>query len=76
MFFSPLTNILGYVPLVGGLLKNVVGLAILIAALLICIPLWLLTFSIAWMVFHPKTGILFLGISLVVTAVVIYLVTR
>lgn len=72
-FFSPIVEILGYIPLVGGFLKGVAGTLIFLGALIICIPLFLLTFSLAWLVYHPKTGILFLILAILVTVVVIVL---
>ncbi len=71
-FFSPLVEILGYIPLVGGLLKGVAGTLIFLAALIICIPLFLITLSLAWLVYHPKTGILIaiLG-AVIITAIVV-----
>lgn len=71
IFFSPITAILGYIPLVGGLLKSAVGIAIFLAALIICIPLYLLTFSIAWLFYHPKIGIPLLILSLAIAGLII-----
>ena len=60
MFFSPITTILGYIPLVGGFISGVVGFAIFLAAVIVCIPLFLMTMSVAWLVYHPKYGIMIL----------------
>jgi hypothetical protein len=57
LFFSPITTILGYIPLVGGIISGIVGFAIFLAALLVCIPLFFLATSIAWLRYHPKIGI-------------------
>lgn len=56
LFFSPITEILGYIPLVGGFVKGVAGFAIFVGAVLACIPLYLIMFSVAWLRFHPKIG--------------------
>lgn len=73
LFFSPIVNILNYIPLVGGLISGIVGFAILLAALLICIPLWLITVAIAWLFYHPKVGLILIGIALVILGLIIFL---
>ena len=71
LFFSPITIILGYIPLVGGFISGIVFFAILLAALLLCIPLFFFALSVAWLRFHPKVGFILLGIGLVVLAVIL-----
>ena len=66
MFFSPITTILGYIPLVGGFISGIAGFAILIGAVLVCIPLFLIALSLAWLRFHPKIGLLILSVGVVV----------
>ena len=73
LFFSPIVNLLNYIPLVGGLLSGIVGFVIFLAAVLISIPLWILTVSIAWLVYHPKVGLILLGIGLVVAGLILFL---
>ena len=73
-FFSPITTLLGYVPLLGGILSNVVGLAIFLAAIIVCIPLFLLAVSICWLIFHPKVGLILLGVALLVTGAVLAII--
>ena len=73
IFFSPLTNILGYVPLIGGFLKGTVTFIVFIGAILICIPLYIITFSLAWIFYHPKVGLVILGIGMAAAGVLIYL---
>lgn len=68
LFFSPITNILGYFPLIGGILKGTVGFLIFVGAIIICIPLYIITFSLAWLFYHPKVGIVILGIGFAITA--------
>lgn len=76
MFFSPITTILGFIPLVGGLLKGTVGFVIFLAALIVCIPLWIIAFSLAWLWYHPKVGAIFLGIGLAILGVIIFINMR
>lgn len=66
MFFSPITTILGYIPLVGGLISGIVGFAIFLAAVLVAIPIYLLVTSVAWLRFHPKVGatLLIIGVGI------------
>lgn len=71
MFFSPITTILGFIPLVGGILKGTVGFIIFLAAVIVCIPLWLIAFSLAWLWYHPKVGVLFLLAGLAVLGTII-----
>lgn len=73
-FFSPITTILGYVPLLGGLLSNIVGLAIFLAALIVCIPLFLLAVGICWLIVHPKVGAAILGVALLATGIVLAII--
>ena len=76
IFFSPLTNILGYVPLIGGFLKGTVTFIVFIGfigAILVCIPFYIITFSLAWIFYHPKVGLVILGIGMAAAGVLIYL---
>lgn len=66
LFFSPITTILGYIPLVGGFVKGVAAFAIFIGAVLFCIPLFIVALSAAWLRFHPKIGVIILSIGVVV----------
>lgn len=70
-FFSPIVNILGYFPLIGGLLKGAVGLIIFLGVIIICIPLYIITFSLAWLFYHPKVGIFILGVGITIMVVLI-----
>lgn len=72
-FFSPIVDMLGYIPLVGGFIKGTLSGLVFLAALIVCIPLFLLTFSLAWLVYHPKTGILFVVLALIIIGVIIIL---
>ena len=73
-FFTPITSIIGYVPLVGGFLSGALGLAIFIAALIVCIPLFLLAVGVSWLVFHPKVGLAILAVALIATGIVLAII--
>jgi hypothetical protein len=73
LFFSPITNILGYIPLVGGLISGIVGFAIFLAALIVAIPIFFLMTSIAWLRFHPKVGAALVLIGVGVLTLIIVL---
>ncbi len=70
-FFLPITSLIGHVPLIGSFLSGALGLAIFIAASLISIPLFLLAVAIAWLVFHPKTGLIILGVGLIIGGILL-----
>lgn len=73
LLFTPLIDILGFVPLVGGFLKGSLALIITVGGFIICIPVWIITFSVAWTWYHPKIGLIFLGTGLtVLSAIFIY----
>lgn len=73
LLFSPLIDILGFVPFVGGFIKGSLILVVTVGGFIICIPLWIITFSIAWTWYHPKVGLIFLGIGLsILGAIIIY----
>lgn len=71
LLFAPLIDILGFVPLVGGFLKGSLSLVFVVGGVIICVPLWIIIFSIAWNWYHPKIGVIFLGLGLVVLIAVI-----
>lgn len=71
VFFSPIINLFGYLPLVGGMLKGAVGFTIFLVVLLVCIPLWIITFSLAWIRYNPKMGLIFISIGVVVLGVIL-----
>ena len=71
LFFSPISTILGFIPFVGGFIQGIVFFAIFLASLLICIPLYLLATSIAWLRFRPKVGLILVGIGLLIATVII-----
>lgn len=72
MFFSPITTILGFIPLVGGILKGTVGFVIFLAAVLVCIPLFIIAFSLAWLRYHPKVGIVIFGIGILILGIILF----
>jgi|688.fasta_scaffold1005309_1 hypothetical protein len=73
LFFSPIVELIGYIPLVGGIISGILGFAILLAAFLIAIPLYLIFTAISWLRFHLKVGLILLAIAAVITIVIIVL---
>lgn len=72
LFFSPIVEILGYIPIVGGFLKGTVGAVIFLGALIVSIPLYLLTFTLAWLRYHPKIGLMLLAVTgIIIIAIVV-----
>lgn len=43
----------------------------LLGAFIVCIPLFLVTFSLAWLVYHPKTGILILLAAAIIIGIIV-----
>lgn len=70
-FFSPVTAMLGYIPLVGGILRAVSTVAVMLACLLVALPVWLLFVAAAWLYYHPKVGLIVLAIGIVLLMVLI-----
>ena len=75
LLFSPITTLLGYIPLRGGILKSTVGFLIFVAACLICLPIFLLALSVSWLCFHPKVGIILLVAGILIAVLIIVLST-
>ena len=73
LLFSPITTLLGYIPLIGGILKSTVGFLIFVAACIICLPIFLLALSVSWLCFHPKVGIILLLIGIAIAVLIIVL---
>lgn len=55
-FFSPIVDLLGYIPIVGGFLKGTASLLVFLGAFLVSIPLFSITFGLAWLRYHPLIG--------------------
>lgn len=72
-FFTPIVDMLGYIPLVGGFIKGTASGYVFLGALVVCFPLFLLTFSLAWLVYHPKTGILIIVLALIIIGIIVIL---
>lgn len=67
MFFSPVYTLLGWFPLIGGLLGTLGHWIISLVAALIAVPVSLLIIGISWLRFRPKVAIgLILGGGLVI----------
>ena len=73
LFFSPIIDLLGYIPLVGGFLKGTVGVVVFLGALIVSIPLYILTFSLAWLRYHPIIGLALLLVVAIIVAVIVTL---
>ena len=73
LLFYPIVHLIGYIPLIGGFLKSVVGFIIFLACLLICIPLFILTLAAAWVFYRPLVTIILAGIALIILGTIIYL---
>ena len=71
LFFSPIVNLIGFIPLVGGIISGILGFAIFLAAFLISIPLYILATAIAWLFFHPKVGLILLGIGAIIFTIIV-----
>lgn len=76
LFFTPITAILGYIPLLGGLVQSILNLAILLVSFLVCIPIYLIVFSIAWLFYHPKIGIPVVIVGVIIAVVLIVLAVK
>lgn len=74
LFFSPITSLIGYIPLIGKFIAGALGLVIFLAAIIICIPLFIIAIAISWICWHPKVGYIILGIGLAIgVGVIIFL---
>ena len=71
MLFDPIVQIIGYIPFVGGIFANVIGFAVFLAAMLVCIPVYLAVISIAWLVYRPIIGLVLILISCAIAGLVI-----
>ena len=76
LFFNPITTLLGHIPLIGGLLKGTAEFVIFLGALIVCVPLYIITISLAWLFYHPKVGIVILGIGIALITALIIISTR
>jgi hypothetical protein len=71
LIFDPIIQIIGYIPLVGGIVGGVVGFAVFLAAMLLCLPLFLATVSIAWLFYRPLIGLILVVISGALAGIII-----
>lgn len=62
IFFGPIVEAIGYFPIFGSFMKGFAGILVFFAALMICIPLFLVVFG-AWIRYHPKIGGIVLGLA-------------
>jgi hypothetical protein len=71
LLFSPVTIILGFIPFVGGFISSIAFFAILLGAIIICLPITLVVASVAWLVYRPKVGIVLILIGLAALATIL-----
>lgn len=71
LFFLPIVELIGYIPLVGNFLSGAAGAFIFLGALIVCIPLFLGTMALAWLFYHPKIGIALIIVAVVIAAIVL-----
>mmetsp|Transcript_33186 Transcript_33186/g.23927 ORF Transcript_33186/g.23927 Transcript_33186/m.23927 type:complete len:95 (+) Transcript_33186:1210-1494(+) len=62
LFFSPILALLGWIPIIGPLLKSIVGFAVFILSFIVAMAFSMLTIALAWLFYRP-----FVGISLILT---------
>lgn len=62
LLFSPVIAILSWIPLVGWLLGGAVALAAFVFSLVVGFVLSCLTIALAWLVYRPLIGVLFLAL--------------
>ena len=63
LLFSPVINILAFLPLVGTLLSTFVSLAALLFAIIVGITVASIVIALAWLVFRPIIGCVLLAAS-------------
>lgn len=63
-FFSPIVDLIGEIPFVGWWMRNTASAMIFLAAVIVCIPLFLGVLSIAWLIYRPKTGLIIFGFAI------------
>jgi len=61
LLFSPVINLLAWIPLVGGLLSGVVAFAVTVFALIWASMLHFLIMGVSWLVYRPLFGIIMLA---------------
>ena len=73
LFFNPIVDLIGYIPIVGGFLKGTVGTIVFAGAVIVSIPLFIFTFSLAWLAYHPKIGLLLLFVAALIVGIIVIL---
>lgn len=72
LLFSPISQLLGYIPFVGGFLKLGSGILFLVASILLAIPIFVILMSIAWLYYNPRIGIIILSIGIIILAALLF----
>ena len=62
---------MGYIPLIGGVLKGVFNFALILASILIALPIWLTIAFIVWIFYHPKIAIFLLILTAAVIGIIV-----
>jgi hypothetical protein len=76
LLFLPITALLGFIPLVGGFISGIFFFAILLGAIIVCIPITIILASIAWLWYRPKVGIFLILIGLSILAMILIINQR
>lgn len=69
--FWPITELIGYIPIVGGWIKSEANSMILVGAIIVTIPTYVLTFGIGWVRYNPKAGLPIIVFGLICVGVLI-----
>lgn len=70
LFMSPLTNMLGYVPVVG--LREVTSTTVFIGAVVISLLAYMVIMGIAWVYYRPTVGIALILVATVIFGWLVY----
>ena len=65
LLFSPIMSTLAWIPLIGGLLSNVVAFAAFLTALIVGGTISCLVIGVAWVFFRPLVGVPLLAATIV-----------
>jgi hypothetical protein len=69
--FTPISELLGYIPLIGGVLKGVLNFVLILASFLVSLPIWLLAAAIIWFFYHPKIALIILAAGGIAAGIVV-----
>jgi len=72
LFFSPITYIVSWIPLLGNVLGSVTAFVFGLISFTIALPITLLVISLAWVWYRPKIGIVLILIACGIGAGIYY----